>query len=563
MLALVALIPIVTALVLMVFLRLPSTTAMPLSWVSGCLAAVVVWHMPVGYVLALSLQGLVNAVAILVIIFGAILILHTQQRSGGMETMQCGLQRISPDMRVQALIIGYLFASFIEGAAGFGAPAALAAPLLLSLGFPPLAAAVLCMICNSYSVSFGGAGTPINLGLAPLQTLVEKALADGAAAGFTDFTGFALHVGQWASLMHGPMLILLPILVLGLVSRHYGPERRWQDGFGAWKFCLFAAAAFGLPYFLFAWLAGPEFPSLGGGLAGLGIAVAGAKKGFCLPAEPWNFGPPDRWDPVWSSSGRRQSGDFVARMSQARAWMPYALVAVVLVVTRMPSLGIRQWLLAQALVLDAGFMGYPGVSATVRYLYLPGMVPFIPAALLTILLHRMPLSQAAAAWADALRTMRKPLVAMGFAVALVSVFQGSGIEDPLLNPYAYPSMPLAMARSMAGIAGGAWPLLVGVTGGIGTFVTGSTTVSNLLLGEFQWGTAGQLGLSRELCLAAQTAGGATGNMISVQNTIAVCAVVGLSGKEGLVLRRAFRAFLAYSLGIALMTCLLMAVVRAF
>ena len=105
--------------------------------------------------------------------------------------------------------------------------------------------------------------------------------------------------------------------------------------------------------------------------------------------------------------------------------------------------------------------------------------------------------------------------------------------------------------------------MIGITGGIGTFVTVSTTVSNLLLGEFQRGTAGQLGLSCELCLAAQTAGGATGNMISVQNTIAVCAVVGLSGKEGLVLRRAFRAFLVYSLGIALMTCLLMVAVRAF
>ena len=563
MLALVALLPIAVSLVLMVGLRLPSTKVMPLSWLTGCLAAVLVWKLPLGYVLALSLQGMVNALAILVVIFGAILILYTQQRSGGMETIQYGLQRISPDLRVQAIIIGYLFASFIEGAAGFGAPAALAAPMLLSLGFPPLAAAVLCMIFNSYSVSFGGAGMPINMGIAPLKPLVIQALEQGTATGFADASGFGLHVGQWASLMHGPMILLLPVLVLGLVSRCYGPNRRWRDGFGAWKFCFFAAFAFGTPYFAFAWLAGPEFPSLAGSLVGLGITVAGAKKGFCLPDAPWNFGPASGWDPAWCGSAIQRTSAFTPRMSQFRAWLPYALVAVSLVLTRMPSLGIRQWLLAQTITVDAAFMGYPQVSAVTQYLYLPGVFPFIPVALLTIALHGMRLDTARLAWGEAMRTMRNPAIAIGFTVALVSIFRGSGVEDALLNPSAYPSMPLAMARTAAEYAGGVWPMLAGVIGGIGSFVTGSTTVSSLLLGEFQGGAATHLGLSRELCIAAQNAGAAVGNLISIQNTIAVCAVVGLSGSEGLVLRQTFRAFVGYSLVVGFITTALVTWVRVF
>ena len=158
-LALIAALPIALALVLMVGFRWPATKAMPLAWLVTAVAGVAVWSLPVGYVAALSIQGIITAIGILIIVFGAILILHTLRDSGGMETIQCGMQSISPDMRVQAIIIGYLFAAFIEGAAGFGTPAALAAPLLLALGFPPLAAAVICLVFNSFPVTFGAVGT--------------------------------------------------------------------------------------------------------------------------------------------------------------------------------------------------------------------------------------------------------------------------------------------------------------------------------------------------------------------------------------------------------------------
>ncbi|MDR3333927.1 MAG: L-lactate permease, partial [Treponema sp.] len=129
LLAVVGLIPILVALVLMVGMRLGAMKAMPIAWLASAVLAVLVWGLPVPYVFALTLQGVSSAASVLIIVFGALLILHTLQYSGAMETIQYGMQGISKDMRVQAIIIGYMFSAFIEGAAGFGTPAALAAPL--------------------------------------------------------------------------------------------------------------------------------------------------------------------------------------------------------------------------------------------------------------------------------------------------------------------------------------------------------------------------------------------------------------------------------------------------
>jgi len=210
-----AAVPILLALVLMGGLRWPATKAMPLAWLAAALGGIGVWGLPASYVAALTLQGFVTAIGILIIVFGAILILRTLQHSGGMETIQYGMQNISGDRRIQAIIIGYMFAAFIEGAAGFGTPAALAAPLLLSLGFPPLAAAVICLVFNSFPVTFGAVGTPVVLGLKFLAPSVEKAVASGVPGlNFANMGDFNMVIGQWATLMHLGMIFILPIFMV-------------------------------------------------------------------------------------------------------------------------------------------------------------------------------------------------------------------------------------------------------------------------------------------------------------------------------------------------------------
>jgi lactate permease len=556
-LALVALLPILVALVLMVGMRWPSTRAMPLSWLTCALGAFFIWKLPVGYITALTLQGFVVAIGVLIIVFGAILILYTLQYSGGMETIQYGMQNISRDKRIQAIIIGYMFAAFIEGAAGFGTPAALAAPLLLSLGFPPLAAAVVCLVFNSFPVSFGAVGTPIIMGLTPVKQLVENAVASGVSGlNYTDFPTFCKAIGEVVTMMHGPMVVILPIFMLGFLTRFYGQKKSWVEGFAAWKFCVFAAVAFLIPYVACAWLVGPEFPSMIGGLVGLGIIVAGAKKGFCVPKETWDFGPQSTWDAEWTGMiATSTDTEFKPHMSQFKAWLPYILIGLILVITRVPALGIKSFIVAQKIPFN-NILGFTGVSASIDYLNLPGTIPFTLVAILTVFIHGMPGAAVKQAWTETFAKMKAPTIALLAAVALVSVFRGSGVADMALNPNNYPSMPLAMAKAMADLAGNAWPMLASYVGGLGAFITGSNTVSDLLFSEFQWGMADQLNLSHQIIVAAQVVGGAMGNMVCIHNIVAVCAVTGLIGREGMILKKTFWPFVLYGIVVGIIASLM-------
>lgn len=556
-LALVAIIPIVLALVLMVGMRWPATKAMPVAWLSAVAGAIAVWKLPAAYVAALTVHGFITAIGVLIIVFGAIIILYTLQYSGGMETIQYGFQGISRDRRVQVLIIGYLFAAFIEGAAGFGTPAALAAPLLLSLGFPPLCAVVMCLVYNSFPVTFGAVGTPVILGFKYLTTYVDQAIAAAVPGlNFSSMEMFNAVVGQWATVMHVPMIYILPLFMLGFMTRFFGENKSWSEGFGAWKFSLFASTAFTVPYLLTAWFVGPEFPSLLGGLVGLGIAVFGAKNGFCVPEKTWDFGPASTWDDDWTGSvSAENSGEFKAHMSQLKAWTPYILIGLILVITRIPELGLKGMLAGVAIPFKS-ILGFDSVNNSIKVLYLPGTIPFALVAVLTIFIHGMPADKAATAWKEAIVKMKNPTIALFFSVALVSIFRGSGIADAALNPNGYLSMPLALAEAVSGLAGHSWPMFASFVGGLGSFITGSNTVSDLLFAEFQWGVAAQLDLPRQIIVAAQGVGGAMGNMICIHNIVAACAVVGLSGMEGQILKRTVWPFLLYGLVVGIIASLM-------
>ena len=161
MYALLAFIPILLTIILLAVGNWPAKRALPIAWALTAVIALAIWKVDVVHVFGFSLFGMGKAFDLLVIIFGAILILNTLKQSGAMETINQGFRGITTDRRIQVIIIGWLFGAFIEGAAGFGTPAALAAPLLVGLGFPPLAAAMSTLILNSTPVSFGAAGTPI------------------------------------------------------------------------------------------------------------------------------------------------------------------------------------------------------------------------------------------------------------------------------------------------------------------------------------------------------------------------------------------------------------------
>ncbi len=542
-LAFFAFLPILVALVLMVAFRWPATKAMSLAWAVAALSAVFVWKMDLVLVFAATLQGFGNAVTVLLIVFGALLILYTMTESGGMETINNGFHGISKDRRVQTIIIAFLFSAFLEGAAGFGTPAAIAAPFLLSLGFPAMAAVLVTLILNTFPVTFGAAGTPIWLGLKNLTPRVEAAITAAPwETGFSDIQMFFMLIGQWSAVFHTGMAFVLPLFVVCFLTRYFGRNQSWKEGLGVWKFSLAASVCFVVPYLGSAFLLGEEFPSLLGGIVGLAIMIIVAKKGVLLPRNEWNFGPQSTWAPEWTGVIRTSEDiAFTSRMSQFRAWLPYILIGLILVLTRLKFLPFIGWITAFEINIT-NILGQEGVHYTLQPFYNPGLVPFVLVAALTAFIHKMEPRQVKKAWVTAIKRIKTPAVALLFSVALVQIFRNSA-----QNPMEYASMPLAMAEAVAVLAGPVWPLLAAFIGALGSFITGSNTVSNLLFAEFQYGIAGTLDLPRQIIVALQSVGGAMGNMVCIHNIIAVSATVGLLGMEGLILRKTVIPLVLYGI----------------
>jgi lactate permease len=537
-----SLLPIATVGLFLVVLRWPAARAMPLSYLVAAALALLVWRVPAIQVAAASLNGLVVAATLLYIVFGAILLLNTLQESGAMRAIRRGFTDVSPDRRVQVIIIAWLFGSFIEGAAGFGTPAAVCVPLLVGLGFPAMAAVVAGMIIQSTPVSFGAVGTPIVVGINTGLAGDEAVRAAAAAAGFSDWSGYLAMIGAKVALLHAITGTLIPLFVVAIMTRFFGARRSFAEGLQVWKFALFAALAMTVPYLLVARLLGPEFPSLVGALVGLTIVVAAARRGFLTPRpdETWDFEDQKRWDPEWKGTvelGDDQSAGRIIGL--VRAWIPYLLVAVLLVFTRLRALPFFNWLRAWSLKIP-NILG-TSISASVEPLYLPGTI-FILVSIATFFLHQMAPTAFARAWRTSLGTTARASIALVFTVPMVQVFihSGGGAAD-------YARMPIALAEAIAGLAGSAWPLFAPLIGGIGAFVAGSNTVSNMMFALFQFGVGQRIGVDPTWVVALQAVGGAAGNVICVHNVVAASAVVGLVGKEGAVIRKTLIPFAYYAL----------------
>ncbi|WP_082234386.1 L-lactate permease [Halobacillus massiliensis] len=533
-LAMLSLLPIVAVGIFLVGLRWPASKAMPISYIVAVLLALFVWQVPGAVVAAASVNGLVVAATLLYIIFGAILLLNTLQESGGIKTIREGFIDISPDRRVQVIIVAWLFGSFIEGTAGFGTPAAVAVPLLVGLGFPAMAAVVAGMVIQSTPVSFGAVGTPVLVG-------VQTGLA--ADASITDnFLSLVTGIAGQVAIIHAITGTLVPLFVVALMTRFFGKNKSFSEGLQIWKFALFAAFAMTIPYVLVANLLGPEFPSLIGGLVGLAIVIPAAKKGFLMPPkdQQWDFDEQSQWDPSWT--GRIEIKDVThksGRMSMIRAWTPYLLIGLILVLTRLKALPLNEWITSWTLELNNIFG--TSITASFQPLHSPGTV-FVLVSLITFIIHQMSTGAYKKALTHSAKTMIPASAALIFTVPMVQVFLNS--EGGLAG---YESMPMELATGVANLTGDFWPLFSTFVGGLGAFIAGSNTVSNMMFSLFQYNVGSQIGVNANWIVALQAVGGAAGNMICVHNVVAACAVVGLVGKEGDIIRKTIFPFLYYAM----------------
>ena len=543
--------PFLTALILMAFFNFSSGKALVISYLMAVFSALFLWKMDIAGVASASLYGGLKAFDLLLIIGGAILLLNALRETGLMAVISSVFQRISPDRRVQALIIGYLFGAFIEGAAGYGTPAAIAAPLLVGLGFPPVAACSVALISNSTPVPFAAAGTPMNSVMANLETQLRQ--SGGTVALMTRQTTMK------TVLYLGTADILIPVMVVSVLVLSCSRHRRLASILEMFPFCVFSGLVFIIPYMLLGWFAGPEFCSIAAGAFGMAAAALAARRHFLTPLYVWTFEESEPAEKTTSSARRTRSGQpdlqrtgHLTIRKAFLAWLPYMVIGAALLLTRIPAFGLRKLLSSLSFTIHH-VGGNADLDYTFAPLYNPGILPFLVTALGTIFACRRKLkrSDTTRIFSGTGRQLLKIAVPLVCGMSMVQIMTGS--SD---NATGLPGMLTLISLALVHLFGTAFPVLSPALGVFGAFVSGSCTVSGILFGPLQYETALALKLSAPSILGLQMAGGAIGNMICIHNVVAVSSTAGVTGKEGAIIRKNLLPCAVYTAAVLLVYVLL-------
>lgn len=446
---------------------------------------------------AAVIDGVLTALTPLAIVFGAVLLFKTLEISGAMGVLTARLRVLSPDPVAQLVLVGWAFSFLIEGLSGFGTPAALAAPVLVGLGFPPVRVAAMCLIMNSVPVPFGAVGTPVWFGLGELDLSPEQLLS----------------IGFKSAAINAAAALLIPLLALRVVLP-------WSVIRPRLRFVYLVILATVTPFAITA-LWSVEFPSIIGGVAGLLIGSAAARLGLGLPTH-------DAHSPETKPNSQTQP-------RLCLAVLPLLGVLVILAATRIGQVGIKGLLtsdhpaaraslgaLGEAWISPSLVIGLRDILGTgfawkMPLLYVPFILPFVVVSLAAIPILRMDRAKVAGVWRETIDRLARPAAALVGALVLVKMFM-------LGNDHA-PAMLIGQAMAQA--SGSSWALVAPLLGALGSFFSGSNTVSNLTFAPVQAAAADSLSLNLTGLLALQTVGGAMGNMVCIHNIVAVAAVLGL------------------------------------
>lgn len=419
-------------------------------------------------------EGAFTCATILWILWPALALHHLQQRSGAFEALRAAFTRLGGERLPQVLLVGWFAALFFEGAAGFGTPVALAAPLLAGLGIPAVHAVVLALLGHAAGVSFGALGTPV---------LTQAALTGLDAVRIAGYTAL-LHAGLGG--------VLMAFFVRELLAAGGAPQGRSR----AAGWAALAAALFLVPCLLLAWWLGPELATLGAALGG-GLVFVAALRASRAPAPP--------------------ASDGAAAGGLVRALWPYAVLVLVVLLTR--ALPPVRELVGQVVLQWRWQEAFQGRMQPLAH---PGTMLFI--ALVGGALLQRRFGQVGGALAAAARQLLPVTVALLAMLCLSRLMLHAGMVG-------------ALEQAAVRLFGGAWPAAAPAVGALGSFVTGSATASNVLFTTLQVQAAQALGLPVLVLVAAQCFGAAIGNVVCPHNVVAGAATVGLAGREADILRR--------------------------
>jgi lactate permease len=513
---------------------MPSTVAFALAALLTYIIRIAFFKTNANLAHAAILSGLLQALTPISIVFGAIFFFVALERSGAMQTLTLWLDGVSRNPVAQLMIVGWSFLFLIEGASGFGTPAALAAPILVGLGFPPSRVAVLCIVMNTVPTSFGAVGTPNWFGFGSLG-LAESQL---------------LEIGLKAALMHAVAAVIIPVIALRLVVD-------WKEIRRNLLFVELAIFSSVMPMAAVATF-NYEFPSVVGGAIGLLLTIFLAKHGVGLakgkaitagPVTPESQSPGDPQHPEAST---------LHRADVLRALTPLIATVGILLVTRIPFLGLRQLLTSEvgSISIPIGKIGLFSLSPSLVFqlrgilgedlhwshalLFVPSILPFFVAAMVALMLYHRPWSVFRDVAGETFARLRNPVIALFGALIFVQLLKIDGER----------ASTRILGDALATGTGGLWIYVAGFLGALGSFFSGSATISNLTFGPIQLRIAQDLGVSPTTMLAVQSVGAALGNMVAIHNIVAVCAVLGLKDQEGAILKKTFIPTLAYGLILA-------------
>ena len=515
---LAAVAPLAVLLGLLAFAGWPAHRAALAGLATALVVAVAGAGMPADAALAAAVAGgCFGLFPIGWIIVGAMFLFRLSVEAGALDIMKRSVTSLSADHRLQALLIAFSFGAFLEGAAGFGAPVAISAALLVGAGFPALEAACLALVANTAPVAFGALGTPI-ITLAKVTGLDEQAIS--ALAG-RQLPLFSLIIPAWMVCMMGG----------------------WRSLVGVWPAVFVCGASFAAVQLAVSNLVGAALVDVAGGIVSL-VALATFLRVW-TPPTIWRHGGGET--PAGERPRADPAADPPARI--AWAWAPWAFVSVAVLVWGLPPVkaalegrgGGAAWLPAAVVApefpvprLDGRVAKVPPATREAReieravfrlnWLSAAGTALLV-AALVAVPWLGIPWPRAGAIWLDNLRRLSGSLVTIAAMLALAFVTRFSGTDVTL---------GLALTRT-----GGLYPFFAALLGWLGVALTGSDTSSNAMFGSLQRVTAEQLGLDPLLICTANSTGGVMGKMIDAQSIVVSATATGSYRAEGAILRRVF------------------------
>lgn len=499
---------------------LPANHALPLSALLVYLVVLFIFNREANLVHASVIAGMLKAWTPILIIAGAIFLFRCMEVSGALDIMRQWLNHISTNPVAQLMIVAWAFAFLIEGASGFGTPAAIAAPIMVSLGFPALRVAVCCLILNSIPVTFGAVGTPIWFGLSVLELLPQQ-LGDIA----------------WKSALINT--VVAPLVVLSALAFVLNEKRQLRQNM---VFIVLSTFSCTLPYLALSAVS-VEFPSLIGGLIGLVITLSLAKFGIGLsPTAPSDTLPESHLS-LWIL---------------CKASFPLWGTVLLLIMTRIPELGLKSLLqlsepawhfnwgllgdfsISAALVLNLQNILHTNTAWQHSILYVPSILPFVLIGLITLWGFKQGSLNNVLKHTQSI--MHKPVVALMGALVFVNLMMLGGEQSAVSQ----------IGQHLASLSGQNWVFFAPFLGALGSFFSGSATVSNLTFAGIQESIATGLGLELTTILALQSVGAAMGNMVCINNIVAVTSILSLQQQEGYILKRTVLVLILYGVVAGLM-----------